>query len=389
MKPAHPVRLAVLSVSGLALAAALAVQSAGIALARKSPDLAVELFPLNGLALERLATVTFLATSVEGGGADLGPLSPEELAATAYRNEPLVPEAQAILALSEQDEKARSRIVALASRLDRREPRLQAVVLQEQVAALDYPGAIATLDRILRVRPSRSQDMFPTLLAVFVQDGAVAEFARILDGSSPWHQAFFEYAVKQPEALRNLLALRGKVSFDHQELDQELLSNLVKQGEVTAAFRFYEQIASSGGGGGVLGALSWSSAYAPFEWSFSDEAGLRAQPSLDGKRLNLSVKPGRGGVVARRLIKAPEVPFVVQVEHDIRSPQSVQDINIVLQCANDGTAIVDANLARQGEGYEIGSLPSSCAFVEILVEARAWSGRSALNAELVGIRIVT
>ncbi|WP_417819066.1 hypothetical protein [Tritonibacter scottomollicae] len=388
MNLASSLRLVGLSALGLVLASALAAQSAGIALSRKAPDTALSLFPLNGLAQEKLAALSLLAAAQEDEAIASGPQRTEECARAAYRNEPLTPQALAILAMAEQDQQTRSRIVVLASELDRREPRLQAVVLQEQVAAQDYAGAVATLDRILRVGPSRAQEVFPTLLAVFARDGAVEEFAQILDGSSRWHHAFFEYAVRQPSALPNLLSLRRRVSFDDERLDQALLRNLVAQGDIGSAYEFYLAV-----GGGELQALhgsslGWTTTYAPFDWELSDEAGLRAQPSLNSEHLEISVKPGRGGVIARRLLEAPQGPFVLQVKHGEAATPALRDIDVGLRCVAEGQVILDASLAKQDGGFEIGSLPASCTFLEVTIAARAWSGRAALNEQIDSIRIV-
>ena len=388
MKTAHPLRLIVCAVLSLAFALGLAVQSAGIALTRKAPETAVSLFPLNGMAQEDFASSAFLSVAEGLVPAEVGMPIAEQWALEAYRMEPLAPEALAILAMAEEDESVRSEIVSLASNMDRRNPRLQAVVLQERVAQQDYSGAIATLDHILRVRPSRSEELFPSLIPLFARKGAVEEFARILDGTSPWHEIFFRYAVREPTALSNLLELRKRVSFDNEQLDQTLLKNLVTEGELDAAYGFYRRLNGAEPSGMTERALDWESTFAPFEWAFSDRRGLRAQPSLSSDRLEISVKPGEGGVVARRLIKAPTSSFVVAVDHDIVSSQTQEDISIGLRCGGaDRALVLDRNLASQGAGFEIASLPEACSFIEILIEARAWSGRPALNAEIKRVRI--
>ena len=180
MKFAHPFRFAALLVISVALAVSLAAQSAGIALTRKAPAFALTLFPLNALAREELASQALFASE--------GIVTSESVtqkarkwAIQAYREEPLTPEAHAVLALTEPDERIRSEIVSLASQMNRRNSKLQAVILQEQVTAQDYPGSVATLDRILRVRPSRYQELFPTLLPVFIREGAADDDGDVLE----------------------------------------------------------------------------------------------------------------------------------------------------------------------------------------------------------------
>jgi hypothetical protein len=296
-----------------------------------------------------------------------------------------LPKAHAILALAEDDPKKRKQILDAALALNRREPRLQAVVLQQQVGDADYPAAIASLDRILRVKPSQYNELFPVLINVFAQEGAIDEFAKILDGSSEWHGRFFRFAASQPSALRNLAELRDQMSFDDEVTDQTLLRNLVREGDIVTAYSLYQKITGTGASNAVG---AWSNDYPPFDWSLTDLAGLRAQPSLSGKELEISVKPGKGGVVARRFVRAPERPFSIVVEHSIDSQQALQDIDVLVKCAGQTSAILEANLARQGNGYRIDNRPSGCAFIEITIAARAWSGRSALNENIEAVDIV-
>lgn len=385
MKVARPVRLSVSITLGLMLAAVLGAQSAGIALTRKAPDTAITAFPLNGLAYENIASAIFLATTEATGSPEQGAKAAKSWALEAYRREPLVPKAHAILALAEDDPEKRKKILDAALALNRREPRLQAVVLQEQVAEADYPAAIASLDRILRVKPSQYNELFPVLINVFAQEGALSEFAKILDGSSEWHGRFFRFAASQPSALRNLAALRSQMAFDDEVTDRTLMRSLVREGDVATAASLYQRIADPAATAAVVG---WETDYPPFDWSLTDEAGLRAQPSLSGEELEISVKPGKGGVVARRLLRAPATPFSITVEHGIDSQQALQDIDIVVRCAGAKSAIIEANLVRQGNGYRIESLPTECSFVEVALAARAWSGRSALNENIKAVRVV-
>ena len=100
------------------------------------------------------------------------------------------------------------------------------------------------------------------------------------------------------------------------------------------------------------------------------------------------VKPGKGGVVASRLMRAPGTPFWLLVEHSIGAQRALLDIDVLVKCAGQPSAILEANLVRQGNGYRIDNLPSDCAFIEIAIAARAWSGRSALNENIEAVEVV-
>ena len=100
------------------------------------------------------------------------------------------------------------------------------------------------------------------------------------------------------------------------------------------------------------------------------------------------IEHSSGGVVARRVMRAPERPLSIIVKHSIVSQQALQDIDVVVKCAGQTSAILEANLVRQGNGYRIDNLPSDCAFIEIAIVARAWSGRSALNENIETVDVV-
>ena len=388
MKVAHPLRLAGSFAVGIALLAGLAMQSIGMAVAKTAPEIAIATYPFNGKAYENIASAIFLTSTEATGSPEQGASIAKEMALGAYRREPLTPKAQAILALARNVSDGRAEVLQHALALNRREPRLQAVILQEQVRGGEYSAAIASLDRILRVRPSRHLELFPVLLDAFSRKGAVGEFAKILDGSTSWHHSFFRYAADQPTALLNMAALRKRTSFHSQSVDRLLLWNLVREGEMLAALSLYKTVSGTAASVALDNKGPWVSDFAPFDWSFADKPGLRAQPSLTGNQLEISVKPGNGGVVARRTVATPDTPFLVVVDHKITSKQVLQDINIALRCLGEISPLISANLVRQGAGFQIDDMPDTCSFVEVTISARAWTGRSAVSEEIEAVRIV-
>lgn len=387
MRPTHPIRLILLSVVCLVLAVVVATQSAGIALTRKAPETAAMLFPLNGLAKENAASDIF-SSLVEGGSKPQGAaLVAEEQARESYRLEPLTPESHAIMALTQKDSAQRSEVIDAASRLNRRNKMLQALVLEEQVLAQDYLGVLETLDQILRVRPSRSQDLYPVLLTVFAQKGAVEEFEKVLDGSSPWHQRFLTFAVSEPDALLNLAELRSRTNLDDQKFDQALLQGLAREGELEVAYSLYEQFNEEAGGDPRKRSLSWDVTYDPLDWKLTYGADFRAQQSLDSPDLEIYVRPGHGGVFARRIIEAPDPPFSVSAEQQITSNASTGKVSVSLKCAQVRQPFYEIQIEEAPLAFKIEELPADCPFIEIALSARAWSGQSAIRGTISPLTI--
>lgn len=387
MIPSQPLRLVLLLIVCLGFALAVAFQSAGIALTRKAPETAGMMFPLNGMAKENAASTIFSSLVEAGGEPQSAALVAEEQARHSYRLEPLTPESHAIVALTQDSAALRSEVIAAASQLNRRNQRLQALVLEERVIAQDYPGVLEALDQILRVRPSRSQDLYPVLLTVFAQEGAVEEFQKVLDGTSPWHQKFLSFAVSQPAALRSLAELRSRQNLGDEEFDRALLRGLAQEGQLEVAYSLYEQFGEGTGSIRRTGRLPWDVTYAPFDWQLTDSADYRAQQSLDSTDLELYVRPGHGGVFARRIIKAPTVPFSISAEHQITPITSTEKVTLALKCTQARQPFYQTQLGATELAFSIDELPADCSFVEIAMSARAWAGEAAIKGTISPLTI--
>lgn len=382
MKLANPLRFTLSTLGCLVLAIALAAQTAGVVLTHKEPVMAAMLFPLNGAAQEQVSAAIFSSSIAMDSEPEHSARIAKNSALTAYRKEPLSPEAHAILALAQKSRKKRSRLIEIASELDRREPTLQALVLQEHVQAKSYASSVRTLDEILRVRPARSAELFPVLLSVFVQPGAASDFVGVLDGTSPWHNRFVNFAVNQPSALKNLVELRYRVDFQDLKFDQALIRNLVRQGELEYGYDFYNRLVSGRSAHSGEENSGWTSTYGPFDWRLTEDSDFRAQPGLDGNELELYVKPGNGGVFAERILEVPAAPFRVEVNHSIVPRGVAKDVQIELRCISEAQAFVEQEFDESPLGISVKNVPKSCRFMEVSLHARAWSGRSALRGSI-------
>lgn len=382
MRLSNPLRAISTAILCMVLAVGVGSLSAGIALTKKAPETASILFPPNGLAKEVLASRVFTSSVAATSQPKEAAASVKPWAEEAYRNEPLTPKAHTLLARAQDDSTASSEIVRLASQMDRRETMLQAMVLQESVEASNYVGVIETLDRILRVRPSRSNELFEVLLPVFVQEETVEEFAKILDGTSPWHSKFISFALNNPASLLNLYRLRSIRPFDDEAQDKKLIEMLARAGELQLASQLYQQLLAKDARTFGDDRLSWSTTYPPFDWSFADQADLRAQPSLDSTGLEIYIRPGQGGILARRILKVPSAPFSLSLEHRIGPQGAHDDMRLVLKCADSNLQIAEERFGVSEASIAVKKLPSECEFIEIDIIGRAWTGQSAVRGEI-------
>ncbi len=297
-------------------------------------------------------------------------------ASEAWRHEPLAIAAAAIIGLNGEDTARRRAVMAEAQRLNRRHSLIQGIVLEDGLARQDYPVTIRAMDRLLRTNPAQSTTFFPLLAQALTYPAAQGEMVRIVDGSADWHHRFLEFAVGRPTALEGLARYRLATRFAVPQVDRLLVSGLAGQGRLDLAQRVHGRIDS---GPGSDRRQRWASDYAPFDWYLADEPGLRAQPDAAGEALELFVRGGNGGVLARRMI--PQELVAKGVTLDIEGiPAGRNDAaQLAIVCAETGRQAYEAPLRNGAATYARGSAGAQCRFPQIELRGRSFTGEPALR----------
>jgi hypothetical protein len=393
---------------GVTLAIISGTHALSSAATRKSPEFAVSLWSSNGHARERLAYSSFVKrvgssqnsskkfdVIDRGVSADtdtqfavsidqLRLIASGEIAATtqALRDEPLLPKAHALLTIVQKDRARRERMMSLASRLNRRELSLQSVVLQFRAETGDYPQTMNTLDQILRVHPQRQADFFPVLTNALRQRATLTAFRELLAKPLPWREAFLMHAVNDPLAARNLATIRRTVEPNNPDFDRALIANLARNGDLETAASVYGRLIRSGSRGS---AFTWTSEYPPFDWSFADEAGLRAQLTPNRRNLEFAVDPGNGGLLATRVMSVPRAPFTIIIKYRLDKNSSANDLKLKLECFGEAAFFESPFEVARGR-FDISQTPN-CEYVTLSVAGRAWTGANPLNGTLIDVVI--
>ncbi len=381
-------RLIAVSTAAVVLAVALGAQAVSSVSTRKQPALAVTTFPANGLAREALAFQNFSVAVAEQTDPTAAARQNVAEALLAIKSDPLAPKAIVVIALGEEDEGLQADILEAASKINRRDLNLQSQILRKHLAAQDYDRSINTLDQILRVHPEYSPEFFPVLGEALDQPETIPLFAEILDGSAAWHERFLNYTVRQRVALPSLAALRPLITSATVDFDKRLIAGLTGQGDSERAAAIYRLASGNEGRADLNEPLGWASEYPPFEWQFIDEAGFRAQPSRDGDELELFVRPGKGGLIAGRLLQAPDGPFAIRIEHDIKPIHQREDASLALTCTNGSAPVLTQTLEQPTDTFQVQALPQDCDYMVLAINARAWTGRSALRGSIKQISVV-
>lgn len=398
------------------LAVPLAVLSGAHALSsaslRNAPELALAVFPANGLAKEKIAYRALVAgiqtttgpangvksdVGVDGSDTPLGPSaraaglidsadSVADAARGAIRLEPLSPRAFAILALSDRDSQQRKRIVLQASRLSRRDLPLQTLVLKQRGEAGDYEGAIDTLDEILRVHPERKTQFFPLLAQALRTKATVPQFAQLLGNPLPWRDAFLNFALTDQKALENLAAVREQITTDDLEFDRRLIAHLVDSGQMSSAERIYRLVGGARVREASTAQFGWNSDYPPFDWKLADQAGFRTRVGNRSEILEIDIAPGNGGVIASRLVRNLQRPFNLGLAHNIAPPDQARDMKLTIVCAGQSEPFFDRPFAEGVTSFAVDQVPS-CPYFVLAISARAWTGGRALTGTLSSLGI--
>jgi hypothetical protein len=95
--------------------------------------------------------------------------------------------------------------------------------------------------------------------------------------------------------------------------------------------------------------------------------------------LEISVRPGKGGVIAERFIRAPAGRTKIRITHSIAPAEQLRDVRLQANCAGSGTPFFDERFMPGEAVFELPEAPPECEFISLVINARAWSGRSSLS----------
>lgn len=371
------------TIVAVVIAAGMFLQAASGVLSLKNPELAVSLWPNNGIALEQAAYRQFAATVDDPEQLQQPAERALQASLKAFDALPLAPKAHALIALAETRESVSAKVVTAATALNRRDLVLQSVALDLHVGDQNYPRSLATLDHLLRVHPELQEAFFPVLDQAFGAETTLPEFDKVLDGTSVWHDQYLDHVVLQDQLLPNLATFRTSYRKPDPELDRMLIERLSKIGAYDEAIAIYRSLpnvaeveqANSG-------MISWSDSYPPIDWLFMDERDIRAQRVVSGNDLEVYAKSGVGGLVAERIIRPETRKFQIAISHDLAIDRRKEPIRVQVRCAQADDVIVSEPLQSQSAKITVDLGETQCATYLLGINLRAWRGKPAIRGTL-------
>lgn len=356
---------------------------------KREPETASILSPFRGHALERLTYSQFRANVEENYDLQQSAVPLTAMALDAFYEEPLVPKSWAVLALAETDIDRRRAIINAAVALNKRDTFLQGVALSQAILDEDFEPMVSAVDRILRVRPRRSEDLFPILLSALQQPASAGDFALILDFTSPWHERFLMQAVVDPQARLTLSTIHDELSPDFDVYTRRLISGLAAQGESEQALAIYKSTKLARlDPADEEGKISWDSSFPPFDWALADRPELRAQVSLNEQNLEVFVRAGSGGEIARKANVFEQKAAGLQVDVSSQTELSPGNLSLAVQCQSTGRILLNQDLVQGTNTIALTDIPQDCEQIALALTARAFTGQPNLRAEVSQFEVI-
>jgi hypothetical protein len=274
------------------------------------PDVASQIWPLNGISLSSQADRLLMKSnasaadiarakllSVQALSTDI--LNPRALRTIAYAN----------AANGKYD--LATRQMQLTGRLDRRDLATRFWLIEDAVRRENLPDALDQYDLALRSSKSVAATLFPKLdLAMGVPE-AIAPLARIFDRQPWWLVPFVNYAIGSGKSVRNLTILLlksperlAKIPLIQQ---QSLLTRLIAAKEFANAETVFMHVGAKRRGvsrGEVHDAnFNIIGYFPPFDWQLTSTAKLTVSPIGDGQGLDVNAESNVKDRAARQLVK--------------------------------------------------------------------------------------
>jgi len=372
---------------GLALAGLMLMHS----LSWRMPFAAGSSFA-NGFTLEKVAVAQYRQDLENAKSVAKPSATTIANARSAFRSEALAPEALSLLALAANTPEQKTKILDSIGKLDRRNQMVLFSQLSDRAAQNDFAGTVKYFDMLVTVRPGRKQQLLPVLLQALVKEESLSAFRFMFESNPDWMSEFLVLAADKPETLENAANLRLSIRSKKLELDdvdRSIISNFAKRGRVSSAIGFYNQIAGKERGSTVAsaGQLSWKSEYPPIDWQLVEEASMRAEILSEDEGLQLFVRDGYGGVLARRIVQ-PKQSFRLVVDHNFRAFQA-DGVAIRLKCENDAkNRVLDQRLTEARTISNPVTIPPSCDYLELEVNARSSLGAGVVRGQICGIALI-
>lgn len=321
----------------------------------------------------------------------------EQLSRYIARGEPLELRAWRGFALVAQQRRqmpTARQIMLGAEGISRRDPAVEAWLLEDAARRNDAPATLARFDAILRVQPSLRATMLAQLQGVLANPQARAALAPYLNGNTPWASDFVQAAARGGRSVvpwADLVLTTNRLPDGPYDRDSyaTVVTRLADEREYARLARLYPRL--PGADAARLRSLGFSreATYPPVDWQLSStsdvEALFAASPSRDGGvELVATARPLARGTVARKLVWVADSGGVLSWTVADSGGGSGAAATVSATCA--GTTVTSDNLVGR-RGKMALALPRQCDVADVRVDLVGGSGREDTMLSLKGMHL--
>jgi len=311
------VRLA-LAVIAAALGYVAVIQALAMVVQKRSPALAHELAPRNGLITAEFSRKLFGIHAVAKDR-----VQADRMARLALRQDPTAIDAAAILGLNAQiygHTSLARRLFAYVQALSRRNLQTQLWAISDAISRNDLSSALIHYDIALRTSPDASSLLFPTLAMALADPTIRTGLARTLARQPSWANAFMGYAVgnADPQTMASLFQLVSHFGGIVPDGDSATIINALSgAGKLDQAWAYYASLHPDASPRTSRDPSFENSTQAPslFDWTPLDDGSISASIQPKDRQngvLTFAAPPSVGGQVVRQLEMLPVGDYILE-----------------------------------------------------------------------------
>ncbi|MGB7409231.1 MAG: hypothetical protein WA908_12060 [Pontixanthobacter sp.] len=368
-------------VAGLCAIAALGAGAQGLSnvATKKNPSLAASLSPY---ASEPLEQIMLGNLRPEDSGDAIDTSDAVSPARQAFKREPLATEAAAILAMTLGTQDSRNSAIEAVNSLSRRGRAMNLAVLQNAVPRNDSERSIQVLNNAFLVYPNLAQQWLPSMRAYLADAQNIPAFHKVLQTDPAWADAFFESSNVSANVLVNLARLRitldKSVALEH-ETERMLITRLAKANLWPEAFALHASLTGDASTEKSM-TIDWQADYPPFDWEFADERRFYARSDAGGRALRVRITPGKGGLLAGRIVQVPTGARTLSLTHSLEPARGLENMTLSAACVGSEAEIASTKFRIQNATVSLAD--ASCEWIAIAIVGRVFSTGSAIKGEI-------
>lgn len=278
------------------------------------------------------------------------------------------------------------RLLAYAESLSRRDVPTQLWFIERKVQTGDVDGILRHYDAVLRTSPTGQDLLFPVLARAADEPVVYAALRDLLATEPPWARAFVTTLLSSTGNAGHIsglaLAVLDGSQKDDEVFRQRFVSRFVDRREYDVAFSTYASLTDVATARLLVrnGDFEQPSRYPPIDWELASDTDLaalpQAVPGRDGIVLRFYTGAGRGGSLARQLLRLSAGSYrLAGVVANIPAERAERP-SLELRCADGGSEAVLQTVefpsaGSAGRNWQVKfQVPTArCSYQWLLIEA--------------------